>query len=89
MAKKVVLPTNTGSPPNDTYVNCSKFIDMLQKQFPGKINFSISEVSQILNLSYDFVRENVLKNKIKGIKYGDRHMITIFELGRILDKGIE
>jgi len=62
---------------------------MLQKQFPGKINFSISEVSQILNLSYDFVRENVLKNKIKGIKYGDRHMITIFELGRILDKGIE
>lgn len=89
MAKKVVLPTNTGSHLNDTYVNCSKFIDMLQKQFPGKINFSISEVSQILNLSYDFVRENVLKNKIKGIKYGDRHMITIFELGRILDKGVE
>jgi hypothetical protein len=89
MAKKVVLPTNTGSHLNDTYVNCSKFIDLLSKQFPGKINFSISEVSQILNLSYDFVRENVLKYKINANKYGDRFMITIFELGRILDKGVE
>lgn len=88
MSKKVVLPNNDGKRTSDAGVTSSKFIEILGKQFPGKINFSINEVAGILNVSYDFVREHILRGLIKATKYGDRWMINLFELVRILEVGV-
>ncbi|MFA7420569.1 MAG: helix-turn-helix domain-containing protein [Melioribacteraceae bacterium] len=60
----------------------------LQKLFPNKINFSIDEAANVLNLSYDFVRDHIKSDQINAIKFGDRWMINLFELARLIMEGI-
>ena len=60
----------------------------IQKLFPNKINFSITEAASVLNVSYDFVREHIISEDIKAQQYGDRWMINLFELLRILMEGV-
>ena len=60
----------------------------IQKLFPDKINFSINEAASVLNVSYDFVREHIISGSIKATKFGDRWMINLFELIRILTEGV-
>lgn len=90
MPRKVKIPTdNSGSSSRDNMLNCSKFFDILNERFPNKLNFSISETAQILNLSYDFVREKTASGLIAATKFGDRQMISVYELGRILAEGVK
>lgn len=60
----------------------------LQKLFPNKINFSIDEAANVLNLSYDFIREHIISDEIIAKKFGDRWMINLFELARLIMEGI-
>ena len=60
----------------------------IQKLFPNKINFSITEAASVLNVSYDFVREHIISDDIKAQKYGDRWMINLFEMVRLLTEGV-
>jgi len=89
MAKKICFPALTSGDSSDhQMLNSSKFFDILSNLFPGKVNFSISETARILNLSYDFVREKIASGSIRATKFGDRYMINVFELGRILAEGV-
>ncbi len=54
----------------------------------NKIFFSIKEVSENLNTSYDFVAERIRNNNIKSVKFGDRPMVNVKELVRIMTEGI-
>jgi excisionase family DNA binding protein len=90
MPRKVKIPTdNSGSSSKDNMLNSSKFFDILNERFPNKLHFSISEVAIVLNLSYDFVREKIASGCISANKFGDRYMINVFELGRILTEGVK
>lgn len=90
MPRKVKIPAATsGSSSSDDLLNSSKFFDILSKTFPNKLNFSISEAAVLLNLSYDFVRNKIVTGSIVAVKFGDRYMISVFELGRILAEGVK
>ena len=90
MSRKVKIPiSEDGVSSDDILLTSPKFSDILNNLFPNKINFSISEVAQVLNLSYDFVREKVSGGSIAAAKFGDRYMISVFELERILAQGVK
>ena len=90
MPRKVKIPADTsGSSSSDDLLNSSKLFDILSKTFPNKLNFSISEAAVLLNLSYDLVRNRIVAGSIAAVKFGDRYMISVFELGRILAEGVK
>jgi len=83
MIKRFTSPAQTGK---DKNVDTTLVI--IQAMYPNKINFSISETAKIINVSYDFVRERIIAGTIKAVKYGDRMMINIIELTRIINQGV-
>lgn len=91
MATKIeILKQNTLQPKEkevQTSLHESALL-FIQKLFPNKINFSINEAASVLNVSYDFIREHIIRDEIKAKKYGDRWMINLFELIRILIEGV-
>ncbi|MCX6170134.1 MAG: helix-turn-helix domain-containing protein [Ignavibacteriales bacterium] len=90
MAKKICIPALDSEGSSDhQMLNSSKFFDKLNILFPNKIQFTIKEVATILNLSYDFVREKISGGSITAVKFGDRYMISVFELERILAQGVK
>ena len=86
------VPKKTNS--SDTYVSYrsnptfQENLEILSKHNQSKINYSIKEVSAIINLSYDFIRERIKSGAIASIKFGDRFMIHVNEVARILTEGI-
>lgn len=74
--------------PIDQKTNTDSALSLLLKEHNGKFNYSIKDCAEILNLSYEFVRRQVQHNKISSINYGDKKMISILELARIITKGV-
>ena len=54
-----------------------------------KLLYSINEIAKMLSLSYEFIRTRVDSGKIKSKKFGDRRMIPINEVIRILENGVD
>lgn len=73
---------------NNLTVPAEKYLEVLNNKYPNKLNFTVKETSDIIGLSYDFVREKIIKGSISSIKYGDRFMVSQFELSRILSQGV-
>ncbi len=65
-----------------------KMLELIKSLHPDKVNFSIAETAAIINVSYDFVRDKIKEGLIHAVKYGDRNMISLFELARILTEGV-
>lgn len=63
-------------------------IKLLMKIYESKLVYSIKETANILNLSYDFIRFHIKSGKISAIYFGDRPMIHIEEVARLLCFGI-
>ncbi|MGE5621179.1 MAG: hypothetical protein ACM3U0_01265 [archaeon] len=72
-----------------TTVPAEKYLDVLNNRYPNKLNFTISETAEIISLSYDFVREKILQGLITAVKFGDRFMVSQFELSRLLAEGVK
>ena len=93
MTRKIAIPVKEQAVPLEVETikennNWETNLKLIQKLFPDKLNFSMAEVATILNLSYDFVRKQINKRAIKAIKFGDRNMINVNELIRILTEGV-
>lgn len=63
-------------------------IELIQKNHPDRLMFNQKEVAQILGLSYSFINSCCTNNKINTVKFGNRQMVSIGELIRILIEGI-
>jgi excisionase family DNA binding protein len=63
-------------------------LNLLLSLNPTKLNYSLKEVANITNLSYDFIRNNVLSEKIQSIRFGTKYQINVHEVARILKEGI-
>lgn len=61
---------------------------MLMKIFPGKLLFTLKEASRILNISYEFLREYTAANRVESLTLGDRRMVHIRVLSKLLTYGI-
>ncbi len=91
MTSKIAIPKQHINKPKEKEVQSSlheSAVIFIQKLYPEKFNFSINEAASVLNVSYDFIREHIISYDIKAQKYGDRWMINLFELARILVKGV-
>ncbi len=85
---KILRNSGLDDPHSDFSNAYKENYDLLIQRNGDKILFSIREVSENLNISYDFVAENIRKGKIKSIKFGDRPMVNVKEHVRIMSEGI-
>lgn len=86
MASKIVIPKRYTIKPKEKGVQPSLHepaLLFIQKLFPNKVNFSITEVASVLNVSYDFICEHIISEEIILQQYGDRETIKYFELLRL------
>ena len=74
--------------PNNFESDIKLTLQILIHNFPNKINFSMKEAAALLNVGEEFIRRRIKNNKIKIIYFGDKPMIHILELARILAEGI-
>lgn len=64
-------------------------INILVHNNPNKTSFTFDEVASQLNVGSEFIRRRVKATRIKVIYFGDKPMIHISELARLLTKGIQ
>lgn len=57
-------------------------------QYPNKMLFSIKESAAALSVSPEFIRKKISDGFIKSVNLGDRKMISINELAKIIYKGV-
>ena len=85
---------------NDSYSDVSvsndfvvpSFVDtakLIKEKYPGKILFTIQEISSELNLSYETIRKFITSGKIQAIFFGQRKMVHINELTNIIINGVK
>ena len=63
-------------------------LDVLVKNNPNKITFTIREAAAQLNVGEEFIRRRMKSGTISVTYFGDKPMIHITELTRISLKGI-
>lgn len=63
-------------------------LELLLNIQPGKINYSQQEAADALNMSYQFVNRGCKRGHINTVSYGDRKLITVYELARIINQGV-
>lgn len=65
-----------------------EFLEILLKQSPGKMVYSLKEVADVLGIGQEFIRRRVKRRKINSVKIGDKQVISVIELARILEEGV-
>jgi hypothetical protein len=50
--------------------------------------YSISDASLLLGISEEFLRKRLVNGNIKSVRFGDRQMISVFELAKLITKGV-
>ena len=61
---------------------------MLQRIYPDKLLFTIQETATLLNVSHEFVRQQIIKNIIPAVGFGDRKMINRSTINQLLTYGV-
>ncbi|MDQ7815868.1 MAG: helix-turn-helix domain-containing protein [Melioribacteraceae bacterium] len=61
---------------------------MLQRIYPDKLLFTIQETAALLNVSHEFVRQQIIKNIIPAVGFGDRRMINRSTIIQLLTFGV-
>jgi hypothetical protein len=64
-------------------------LNILVKNNPNKVCFTLEEVGKQLNVSREFLRCRFKSGIIKVTYFGDKPMINITELARIITQGIK
>lgn len=65
-----------------------KNAEMVKELYPNKILFTIQELAELINTSYEFIRRNIATGKIPAIKCGDRKMINITTVINLVTYGV-
>jgi len=63
-------------------------LDVLLKNNPDKVLFSLNETAHLLNVGNEFIRRRIKSGKIKATYLGDKPFINIVELARIITEGV-
>ena len=63
-------------------------LDVLIKNNPNQLLFSLSEVSKQLRVGEEFVRRRIKSGEIRATYLGDKPLISITELARIIIEGV-
>jgi len=63
-------------------------LEVLSKNNPNKTLFSLDEAAQQLIVGDEFIRRRIKSGKIKATYLGDKPLINIVELARIITEGV-
>lgn len=63
-------------------------LELLTKNNPNKTLFTLYETSEQLTVGVEFVRRRIKSGKIKATYLGDKPLISIVELARIITEGV-
>ena len=63
-------------------------LEILVKNNPDKIVFSIKEASKLMMVGEEFVRRRIRSGKINATYLGDKPSISLTELARIITEGV-
>jgi excisionase family DNA binding protein len=63
-------------------------LDVLVRNNPDKILFSLKEAAKQLTVGEEFLRRRIKSGKIKVTYLGDKPLINIVELARIITEGV-
>ena len=63
-------------------------LEILTKNNPDKILFSLKEVSELLMVGDEFIRRRIKSGKIRATYLGDKPSISLTELARIITEGV-
>jgi excisionase family DNA binding protein len=63
-------------------------LDVLVKNNPHKITFTLKEAAALLNVGEEFIRRRMKSGAISATYFGDKPMIHITELTRISLNGV-
>jgi hypothetical protein len=92
--QKVILSTSCddqlAAPPQTSKVDdlFHKTLDVLVKNNPDKILFSLKETAKQLTVGEEFLRRRIKSGIIKATYLGDKPLINIIELARIITEGV-
>jgi excisionase family DNA binding protein len=63
-------------------------LEVLTKNNPNKTLFSLNEAAEQLMIGDEFIRRRIKSGKIKATYLGDKPLINIVELARIITEGV-
>lgn len=63
-------------------------IELLTKMYPGKMVYTQKEAAKILSMCYSYINKNCADGKIRTVKFGDRQLININEMAKLINEGI-
>ena len=63
-------------------------LEVLSKNNPNKTLFSLNEAAEQLTVGDEFMRRRIKSGKIKATYLGDKPLINIVELARIITEGV-
>jgi excisionase family DNA binding protein len=63
-------------------------LEILSKNNPNKTLFSLDEAAEQLTVGNEFIRRRIKSGKIKVTYLGDKPLISIVELARIITEGV-
>jgi excisionase family DNA binding protein len=63
-------------------------LEVLSKNNPNKTLFSLNEAAEQLTVGDEFIRRRIKSGKIKATYLGDKPLINIIELARIITEGV-
>jgi len=85
MRRDSTVVPSTSSDSTDLY---KITLDVLVKNNPNKITFTLKEVAALLNVGEEFIRRRMKSGAISVTYFGDKPMIHITELTRISLNGV-
>ncbi len=86
---KQVLPVSDVNQKADKPAVPSNYmLDWVEKNHPQKAHFTIAEAATIIGMSADFIRDHINDGNIMAVNMGSQKRITIIELARILEQGV-
>ncbi|MEO8231492.1 MAG: hypothetical protein ABI638_04375 [Ignavibacteriota bacterium] len=74
--------------PKDDLLTYSEILKATLAQYPSKMLFSIKDSANALSVSPEFIRKKISDGFIKSVSLGDRKMISINELAKIIYQGV-
>jgi excisionase family DNA binding protein len=69
-------------------VPSSYMLEWVEKNNPGKPHFTVAETAKITGMSEDFIRDHIADGNINAINMGSQKRVTLLELARILEEGV-
>ena len=62
--------------------------DLLLHAYPGKLLCSMKETAKLLGVSYEYIRQKVCSGEVQIKSFGDRKLLHINEVTRLIKEGI-